>query len=81
MGVVVNGAALVVVNGVPPTGSGGTDTGDATATAANIEAGYTAYVAGGKVTGTMDRYARATAGTTLTVPEPPTVSVTAEILT
>jgi len=60
--------------------AGGVDTSDATAGPENIEAGYTAYGAGGKITGAMDRYARAQAGASLTVPTPPTVTVTTQIL-
>lgn len=41
----------------------GTDTGDATATASQILSPYTAYVASGKVTGTMPPFSQQTAGT------------------
>jgi hypothetical protein len=81
MGVFLNGdrSSETALNGIPPSG-GGTDTSDATAGPENIEAGYTAYGAGGKITGAMDRYARAQAGASLTVPTPPTVTVTTQIL-
>jgi hypothetical protein len=61
-------------------GAGGTDTSDATAGAENIEPPYTAYVNGVKVTGTMNRFERAAINNTLTIPSPPTVSVTLELL-
>jgi hypothetical protein len=60
-------------------GTGGTDTSDATATAANVQTGYSAYVSTGKVDGELVPNARAVAASSLTVPSAPTVSVTAEI--